>query len=70
MREFDLLQDYPKLKNAIGSNGKEKRLTTPIFTQLNVFTDKPVKQNDVRIFGLINRIGRLINCQTPYFYFV
>jgi len=42
-----------KYKNQIGSNGKERRLTSPIFEQLDVFSDKQIDQNDVRIFGLI-----------------
>jgi superfamily II DNA or RNA helicase len=42
-----------KYKNQIGSNGKERRLTSPIFEQLDVFSDKQTNPTDVRIFGLI-----------------
>ncbi|EIK80993.1 Eco57I restriction endonuclease [Gardnerella vaginalis 1400E] len=48
-----LYQDHPEFKNIIGSNGKEKRLTTPIFSQLSVFTDNQQTENDVQILGLI-----------------
>lgn len=48
-----LYQDHPEFKNIIGSNGKEKRLTTPIFSQLSVFTDSQQTENDVQILGLI-----------------
>lgn len=54
--KFDLeklYMDYPQYANVIGSNGKEKRLTTPIFKQLDVF--KAEKTNgDVGIVGLID----------------
>lgn len=49
----NLYQDHPEFKNIIGSNGKEKRLTTPIFSQLSVFTDSKQTENDVQILGLI-----------------
>ena len=48
-----LYNQKPELKNIIGSNGKEKRLTSPIFEQINVFTKEPNNDTDVRIFGLI-----------------
>ena len=40
-------------KKIIGSNGREKRLTSSIFSQLDVFTDCSNKETDVRILGLI-----------------
>ena len=40
-------------KRIIGSNGREKRLTSSIFSQLDVFTDHSNKETDVRILGLI-----------------
>lgn len=55
--KFDLeklYKDYPKYKNIIGSNGKEKRLTTSIFEQLSVFTKVPKNENDICVLGLIN----------------
>ena len=54
--KFDLetlYKDYPAYKNIIGSNGREKRLTTSIFDQLSIFTEKPTNKNDICIFGLI-----------------
>lgn len=48
-----LYKDNPKLKKVIGSDGKERRLTSPIFEQLDVFTDSSKNKSDVRIFGLI-----------------
>ena len=63
--KFDLetlYKDYPNYKNIIGSNGREKRLTTSIFDQLSLFTEKPTNKNDVCVFGLIknNRTYRFI----------
>ena len=57
-----LYQDYPDYKNVIGSNGRERRLTTSIFTQLGVFKEKPSTVEDVCILGLIDnkRILRYI----------
>ncbi|TDS64400.1 Eco57I restriction-modification methylase domain-containing protein [Myroides indicus] len=48
-----LYKDYPDYKNIIGSNGREKRLTTSIFDQLSIFTENFNNENDVCIFGLI-----------------
>ncbi len=63
--KFDLetlYKDYPNYKNIIGSNGREKRLTTSIFDQLSLFTETPTNKNDVCVFGLIknNRTYRFI----------
>ena len=48
-----LYSDFKHFKSIIGSAGKEKRLTSPIFEQLNVFTDKKQSDSDIMIFGLI-----------------
>jgi hypothetical protein len=63
--KFDLeslYKDYPTYKNIIGSDGREKRLTTSIFDQLSIFTEKPKSKNDICVFGLIknNRTYRFI----------
>ncbi len=47
-----LYKDYPTYKNIIGSAGKEKRLTTSIFDQLPIFSEKPKNENDICILGL------------------
>lgn len=49
-----LYTDYSDFKNIIGSKGKEKRLTTSIFTQLSIFTSEKKSENDVQILGLVN----------------
>ena len=51
-----LYKDYPEYKSIIGSNGTEKRLTTPIFAQLGVFKEKKISINDLSIFGLIKNV--------------
>lgn len=41
--KFDLdalYKDYPQFRTIIGSGGRERRLTTPIFKQLSVFADE------------------------------
>lgn len=57
-----LYEDYPQYREIIGSGGKEKRLTTPIFNQLDVFTEEATQKDELKIIGLINnnRIFRYI----------
>ena len=62
--KFDLdvlYSDYPDYRSIIGSGGKEKRLTTSIFSQLDVFEDTK-SNNSVKILGLIknNRVYKYI----------
>lgn len=55
--KFDLnklYEDYPDYKNIIGSAGREKRLTTSIFTQLSVFSEVNNSEYDYAIIGLVN----------------
>lgn len=47
-----LYSDYPEYKSRIGSNGTEKRLTTPIFSSLEVFKEN-VQEGDITVLGLI-----------------
>lgn len=50
-----LYADHPNYKDIIGSSGREKRLTSPIFNQLDVFTNDRVNDEQVRIMGIRNR---------------
>lgn len=55
--KFDLnklYEDYPDYKDIIGSSGREKRLTTSIFTQLSIFSEEKNSENDCVILGLVN----------------
>ena len=58
----ELYKDYPEYKTIIGSNGREKRLTTSIFNQLDVFSSVRKNDDDLEIIGLINnnRVYRYI----------
>ena len=47
-----LYEDYPEYEKRIGSEGREKRLTTPIFSALEVFRPE-AKPGDIKILGLI-----------------
>ncbi len=49
-----LYNDYPNYKDIIGSNGREKRLTTPIFTQLDVLKKERMDEDSVCILGLVD----------------
>lgn len=49
-----LYEDYPEYRNVIGSDGRERRLTTPAFSQLSVFKDEKQSENGVQVLGLIN----------------
>ena len=51
-----LYEEHPEYKNIIGSNGREKRLTTSIFNQLDIFTEFNTTADDARIIGLIDNI--------------
>src|SRR5699024_5211152 len=57
-----LYQDYPSYKSIIGSAGREKRLTTSIIQQIDVFTKEPTTDEDIKLIGLINnkRVFRYI----------
>lgn len=56
--KFDLNSlyvDYPEYKKVIGSDGKEKRLTSSIFTQLKeVFSSERTSSDEIKILGVIN----------------
>jgi hypothetical protein len=58
-----LYSDFVNYKSIIGSNGKERRLTSPIFEQLDVFTDQSQSNKDIKIFGLIKnkRTSKCLN---------
>ena len=58
-----LYKDNPHFKKVIGSGGKEKRLTSPIFEQLGIFLDDSNLDTDIKILGLINnkRIYKFIS---------
>jgi superfamily II DNA or RNA helicase len=49
----NLYDDYDNYKSIIGSNGRERRLTSPIFEQLDAFNDSNQSIDDIKIFGLI-----------------
>ena len=54
---FDLEEVYnqcPDAREIIGSNGTERRLTTPIFKQLTLFCVNQTEQNSYKIPGLID----------------
>lgn len=55
--KFDLkklFSEFPKAK--IGSDGKEKRLTTSIFSLKEVFTTNKKNESDIQILGLVNNV--------------
>ncbi|CRZ21365.1 Helicase A859L [Kingella kingae] len=58
-----LYEDYPNLKSKIGSQGREKRLTTSIFSLNEIFTENETAENNIKILGLIKnqRVYRFIN---------
>lgn len=48
-----LYEVHPHYKSIIGSGGREKRLTTPIFEQIDAFTATAYPQQDICVLGLI-----------------
>ena len=59
----ELYKDHPKYENILGSNGKERRLTTSIFELKELFSENAQSKDDISILGLIknNRIYRYIS---------
>lgn len=53
-----LYKKHPEYKNKIGSEGKERRLTTPIFEQLEIFKNKAENGDDIQIIGLVKNIRK------------
>lgn len=49
-----LYDEHPEYRNIIGSQGREKRLTTAIFTQLPAFTEIKLESSDIKVLGLVN----------------
>lgn len=49
----NLYKEYPQLKNRIGSNGNERRLTTSIFGFNEIFHTQKTHTKDIEILGLI-----------------
>lgn len=52
----ELYKDFPYLKDRIGSDGKEKRLTTSIFDFKEIFKDTRSSNEDLCILGLVKNI--------------
>lgn len=52
----ELYKDFPYLKDRIGSDGKEKRLTTSIFDFKEIFNDTRSSNEDLCILGLVKNI--------------
>ena len=50
----ELYKDHPHYREMIGSEGRERRLTTSIFRQLDIFKHEPTSKEDVKILGLLN----------------
>jgi hypothetical protein len=51
-----LYSEFPNYKEIIGSNGREKRLTTNIFELLDVFTQIKKSEDQIEIIGLISNV--------------
>lgn len=51
-----LYAEHPEYRSIIGSSGREKRLTTPIFNALDVFTIERSSADDICVIGLIDNV--------------
>lgn len=58
-----LYRDYPHYKDVIGSAGRERRLTTSIFTQLDLFLSEKNNSSNIEVKGVIDnkRITKYID---------
>ena len=61
-----LYKDYPNYVNVIGSQGKEKRLTTSIFSQIDIFLDNKSSNSQVAILGLVNNVREIKYIEKEY----
>ncbi|CAI3477332.1 Eco57I restriction-modification methylase domain-containing protein [Enterococcus cecorum] len=53
----ELYKDYPHLKSKIGSQGKEKRLTTSIFNTVpEIFSEQRDDEHNAKILGLVDKV--------------
>ncbi len=50
----ELYKYHPELRKVIGSDGREKRLTTSIFSLEDILTIKPSAKTDIKILGLVS----------------
>ena len=48
-----LYKDHPEYKKIIGSKGKDKRFRNNIFEKIDIFTNKPVNDDDIKVAGVI-----------------
>lgn len=58
-----LYANHPDCRSVVGSGGRERRLTTSIFNQLEVFTEERKGEDDIAILGLVdnNRIYKYVS---------
>ena len=49
-----LYREHPEAKAVIGSDGKDKRLETNVFSKMPFFTEKRVNDDDIAILGVVN----------------
>ena len=55
--KFDLDKLYsahPEYRSVIGSDGKDKRFRNNIFDKVNLFTNKPSNDDDIKVIGIQN----------------
>lgn len=49
-----LYSKHPEYKGLLDKDGTEKRLISPIFDRLNIFTEERKKESDIGIWGVVN----------------
>lgn len=62
----ELYNDYPHYQALIGSNGREKRLTTSIFDFDEIFYDTKQNDNDLYVLGLVKNVRMYKYIQLKY----
>ena len=50
-----LYQDFPEMKNIIGSNGKEKRLVSNSFSKWEIMQSEKKQDDDIKVLGIAER---------------
>ena len=60
------LSEHPEAIDGIGSNGKDSRFESNIFTKVNCFTDKNINKDDIKVLGVIKNIRKYKYIQKKY----
>lgn len=50
-----LYEEHPELSTVLGNDGRDRRVRNDAFEKINLFTEEPTEEEEVKIFGLYER---------------